>query len=156
MTRGRPPIPIEQKRLRGRTATTDSGGRPIPARGELVLLPMAEGIPLLPLGIESDGAELWKRIWQDGLTWISPQSDMAAAIEACQVADDLAIARRRYRATTDPKDASALVAMGKRFDEALSVLGFNPTARSRLGVAEVKRASALQNLLTQRQQQQSG
>jgi hypothetical protein len=111
---------------------------------------MAEGVPLLPAGIESDGAELWKRIWHEGLTWISPNSDMAAAVEACLVADDLAVARRRYRATSDPKDAAALVAMGKRFDEALSVLGFNPTARSRLGVAEVKRASALENLLARR------
>jgi hypothetical protein len=149
-TRGRPPIPIEQKRLRGRTTTTDSGGRPLPKSGDLIVLPMAEGVPLLPAGIESDGAELWKRIWQEGLTWISPTSDMAAAIEACLVADDLAVARRRYRATSDPKDASALVAMGKRFDEALSVLGFNPTARSRLGVAEVKRASALETLLSRR------
>ena len=150
--RGRPPIPIEQKRLRGRTATTDSGGRPLPRSGDLVVLPMAEGIPLLPPGIESDGAELWKRIWQEGLTWISPQSDMAAAVEACLVADDLAIARRRYRATSDPKDAGALVAMGKRFDDALSVLGFNPTARSRLGVAEVKKASALDRLMDRRRQ----
>lgn len=153
--RGRPPIPTEIKRLRGRTANTDSGGRPLPKLAEVVTLPMAEGVPLLPSGIESDGAELWKRIWQDGLTWISPQSDMAAAVEACNVADDLAVARRRYRATSDPKDAAALVALGKRFDDALSVLGFNPTARSRLGVAEVKRASALQTLLASRQQHSS-
>lgn len=143
---------MELKRRRGRTTDTDSGGRPLPMAGEVVALPMAEGVPLLPAGIEAEGAELWKRIWQEGLTWISPQSDMAAAVEACHVADDLAIARRRYRATSDPKDAGALVALGKRFDDALSVLGFNPTARSRLGVAEVKRASALQNLIAQRQQ----
>lgn len=153
--RGRPPIPIEIKRRRGRTSDTDSGGRPLPKSGDLVTLPMADGVPLLPPGIESDGAELWKRIWQEGLTWISPQSDMAAAIEACSVADDLAVARRRYRATSDPKDAAALVAMGKRFDDALSVLGFNPTARSRLGVAEVKRASALETLLANRRQRPS-
>jgi phage terminase small subunit len=150
--RGRPPAPIELKRRRGRTADTDSGGRPLPKSGELVVLPMADGVPPLPHGIESDGAELWKRIWQEGLTWISPNSDMAAAVEACMVADDLAVARRRYRATSDPKDAKALAAMGKRFDDALSVLGFNPTARSRLGVAEVKRASALEQLLARRNQ----
>lgn len=145
-------MPIEMKRRRGRTSDTDSGGRPLPKTAEVVALPMAEGAPLLPLGIEADGAELWKRVWQQGITWISPHSDMAAVIEACQVADDLAVARRRYRATSDPKDAAALATMGKRFDAALSVLGFNPTARSRLGVAEVKRASALQTLLAQRQQ----
>jgi len=148
--RGRPPAPLEVKRRRGRTATTDSGGRQLAVVGEIVALPMADGVPPLPADVEAAGAELWKRIWAEGLTWISPTSDMAAAVEACMVADDLAVARRRYRATSDPKDASALAAMGKRFDEALSVLGFNPTARSRLGVAEVKRASALDKLLERR------
>lgn len=149
-TRGRPPLPLEVKRRRGRTTDTDSGGRKLPGQAEIVALPQADGVPPVPAGIEADGADLWRQIWQQGLTWISPQSDMAAAVEACRVADDLAVARRRYRATSDPKDAAALASMGKRFDEALSVLGFNPTARSRLGVAEVKRVSALDQLLQRR------
>jgi len=111
---------------------------------------MADGIPDLPAEIGPDGAQLWKQIWQRAITWISPDSDMPAVIEACQVADDLAVARRRYRATSDPKDANALATLGKRFDAALSVLGFNPTARARLGVAEVKRVSALDKLLERR------
>lgn len=148
---GRPPAPIEHHRRTGRAGgTKKADGRPLPIAGTVVALPMAEGIPPLPVEIESDGAELWKRIWQQGITWISPQSDMAAAVEACQVADDLAVARRRYRATSAPKDAAALATLGKRFDAALSVLGFNPTARARLGVAEVKRVSALDKLLDRR------
>lgn len=148
---GRPPSPIEHHRRVGRAGgTKKADGRPLPVAGEIIALPMADGIPDLPVGIESDGADLWRQIWQQGLHWISPQSDRAAAIEACRVADDLAVARRRYRATSDPKDAAALAAMGKRFDEALSVLGFNPTARARLGVAEVKRVSALDKLLERR------
>jgi hypothetical protein len=139
------------KRRRARYEGTDSGGRKLPVVGEVVALPMAEGVPPLPPGIEAAGAELWRRAWAEAITWISPASDMAAVIEACEVADDLAVARRRYRATSDPADARALAALGKRFDEALGVLGFNPTARSRLGVAEVKRASALDQLLTRRQ-----
>jgi hypothetical protein len=147
-TRGRPPIPIEIKRRRGRTADTDSGGRPLPRAAELVVLPQADGVPPVPFGIESDGADLWRRIWQDGLTWISPEDGSGRLRGGVPgVADDLATARRRYRATTDPKDAGAVVSLGKRLDDALSMLGFNPTARSRLGVAEVKRASALQNLI---------
>jgi hypothetical protein len=149
-TRGRPPAPLEVKRRRGRTGDTDSGGRPLPKIAEVVTLPMAEGVPMLPVGIEAAGADLWRQVWQDGITWISPKTDMAAVIEACSAADDLAVARRRYRATSDPADARALATLGKRLDDALSTLGFNPTARSRLGVAEVKRASALQNLLAKR------
>jgi hypothetical protein len=145
---GRPPSPIEHHRRVGRAGgTKKANGDALPVMGEIVALPMADGIPPLPVGVEADGSELWKRIWQDGVTWISPTTDMAAVIEACQVADDLAVARRRYRATSDPKDAAALATMGKRFDAALSVLGFNPTARSRLGVAEVRRVSALDKLL---------
>jgi len=142
---GRPPKPIEIKRRTG-----NPGKRPLPVLAEVVALPMADGIPDLPVDLHGAGAELWRQIWQDGLTWISPKTDAAAAEEACRIADDLAVARRRYRATSDPADARALATMGKRFDEALSVLGFNPTARSRLGVAEVKRASALDKLLERR------
>lgn len=148
---GRPPSPIEHHRRVGRAGgTKKADGRPISVVGEVVALRQADGVPDLPAGIGSDGADLWRQIWAEGLTWISPTSDMAAAVEACMAADDLAVARRRYRATSDPKDAAALAALGKRYDLALSVLGFNPTARSRLGVAEVKRASALDKLLERR------
>jgi len=151
MPAGRPPAPLEHHRRTGRAGgTKKADGRPLPILGEVVALPMADGIPDLPAGIEHDGAELWKQIWARAITWISPDSDMASVIEACQVADDLAVARRRYRATSDPKDAGALATLGKRFDAALSVLGFNPTARARLGVAEVKRVSALDKLLERR------
>jgi hypothetical protein len=147
---GRPPAPIEHHRRVGRGGTKKADGRPLPVLAEVVSLPMADGIPPLPVEIEGPGAELWKRVWQDGITWISPKTDMAAVIEACQAADDVAVARRRYRATSGPKDAAALATLGKRLDLALSVLGFNPTARSRLGVAEVRRASALDKLLDRR------
>lgn len=142
---GRPPKPIEIKRRTG-----NPGKRPLPVLAEVIALPEADGVPDLPPDLADAGADLWRQIWQDGLSWISPKTDMAAAEEACRIADDLAVARRRYRATSDPGDARALATLGKRFDEALSVLGFNPTARSRLGVAEVRRVSALDKLLERR------
>ena len=144
--RGRPPKPLEIKRRTGRTPGTDSGGRPLPALADVVHLPQADGMPDFPADLDQAGQDLWRRIWQEGITWISPKSDMQAAEEACRAADDVAAARRRYRATTDPKDAAALVSLGKRLDDALSMLGFNPTARSRLGVAEVTRVSKLDAL----------
>lgn len=142
---GRPPKPAEIKRRNG-----NPGKRPLAILADVVALPMADGVPLIPPGIESAGADLWRELWQDGITWISPKTDMAAVTEACQAADDVAVARRRYRATSDPADARALATLGKRLDDALSTLGFNPTARSRLGVAEVRRASALEKLLERR------
>lgn len=151
MPRGRPPAPIEHHRRVGRAnGTKKANGGSLPAIGEVVVLPQADGLPDFPVGLEDAGQTMWRRIWQDGLTWISPQTDIALAEEACRAIDDVAAARRRYRATTDPKDAAALVALGKRLDEALSALGFTPTARSRLGVAEVKRVSALERLRQER------
>lgn len=151
MPRGRPPAPIEHHRRVGRAGgRKKADGRPLPVLAEVVVLPQAENMPDLPDGLAEDGHGLWRRIWQDGITWISAQTDIAQAEEACRALDDVQAARRRYRATTDPSDARALVALGKRLDEALSALGFTPTARSRLGVAEVRRVSALDELIAKR------
>lgn len=113
---------------------------------------MADGVPDPPTDLLEDGVRLWKRAWSKAITWLSPDSDMQAVEQACRLADDMAAARRRYRATSDPADARAVVAVSKELGEALSRLGFDPTARSRLGVAEVKRASALDELLARRTQ----
>lgn len=143
---GRPPVPNEIKRRIGRTPTTTAGGRPLPAVGEVVHLPMADGMPDYPAELEEPGRELWRRAWQDGITWVSPKTDLGQVEEACRLADDLAAARRRYRATTEPKDATTVVNLSKLLMGALSELGFTPTARSRLGVAEVVRVSKLEQL----------
>jgi hypothetical protein len=97
-----------------------------------------------------DARRLWERVWGDGITWISPASDMEAAEQACRLADDVEIARARYRATRDPSDGRMVVQFSKALTDALSALGFDPTSRSRLGVAEVKRASALDELIARR------
>jgi hypothetical protein len=143
---GRPPKPTEIKRRTG-----NPGKRPLPKPSNVVALPPASGAPPYPADLDLAGRRLWDRAWNAAITWLSPDSDMEAVEEAARVADDVAAARERYRATRDPSDMRALVAAGKRLDEALSVLGFNPTARARLGVAEVKRVSALDELVAKRQ-----
>lgn len=146
------PMPLEVKRRHGRTDHTDSGGRPLPVSGDLVALPMAEATPAMPAQIVrgGPGADLWNRIWHEAITWISPHTDMASAVHACTLADDLDEARKEWRASMNPKDARVMIALGKQFMEALAVLGFTPTARSRLGVAEVRRVSALDKLMERR------
>ena len=144
-TEGRPPVPNEIKRRRG-----NPGKRALPAAGSITVLPMASGVPEAPTDLELEGRELWKQAWSHGLTWISPLSDRQAVEEACRMVDDLAVARRRYRATSDPTDGRAVVAMSKRLSEALSALGFTPTDRTRLGVAEVQKQNALEELISRR------
>jgi len=149
--RGRPPKPLEEKRRTGRSPGRDTGGRKLP-EGRVIALPPADGIPDFPTGLGLDGQRFWNRAWNAALTWIAPGTDAEQIEEAAHLADDVAIARKRYRATTDPGDMRALVAASKQFTEALSALGFNPTARARLGVAEVKRVSALEELVQKRRQ----
>jgi hypothetical protein len=144
---GRPPVPTEVKRKRG----TDRPDR-TPAVGSVVALPPAKGVPAYPADLGLAGRRFWDRAWAAAITWLSPDSDGEAIEEAARLADDVDRARQRYRATSDPADMRALVLASKQFMEVLSSLGFNPTARTRLGVAEVKRVSALEQLLERQQQ----
>lgn len=140
-TRGRPPKPTEVKRRTG-----NPGKRPLPEPSNVVALPMASGVPEPPADLGLEGRRLWERVWQAGITWISPTTDMLTVEQACQAADDVAIARRRYHATSDPADARALKSLTDSLHGWLSALGFDPTARTRLGVAEVTRVSKLDAL----------
>lgn len=136
-----PPVPNEIKRRRG-TARPDR----TPAVSKVVALPMAPGVPDAPEELNLDGRRLWQRVWQEGLTWISPHSDMEAVEQACRLVDDLAVARTRYRATREPADGRMVATFAEQLRGLLSDLGFNPTARTRLGVAEVKVVSKLERL----------
>jgi hypothetical protein len=113
---------------------------------------MAVGIPDPPDDFGLDARRLWSRVWDAAVTWISPASDMETVEQACRLVDDLEVARSVYRVTRDAGDARVVVALSKSLREALSALGFDPTSRSRLGVAEVKRASALDELIAKRAQ----
>lgn len=144
-----PPVPNEIKRRRG----TYRKDRHAPQVNQVIALPMADGVPQPPADLELDGRQLWGRVWQEGLVWISPQSDIEAVVQTCRLVDDIAIARERYRVTRDPADGRMVATFSSELTSSLSALGFNPTARSRLGVAEVKVASKLDAL---RRQQDKG
>jgi phage terminase small subunit len=154
--RGRPPKPIEQKRRTGRTPDTDSGGRKLTPANAVIALPLATGIPEPPADFGLDARRLWVRAWDSAITWLSPHSDMESVEQACRLVEDIAIARERYRATHDPGDLRALVAVQKLMQDSLSLLGFDPTSRSRLGLAEVKAASTLDKIAARRAERQQG
>lgn len=143
MTMGRPPKPVEQKRLLG-----NPGKRRLPST--LAVLPMANGTPDPPESLGLEGRGLWGRAWAQGITWISPSSDRDLLIETCQIADDLAVAREVWRATRDPKHLAGVIALSKHLTENLSALAFTPVARTRIAVAEVKKSNALEDLIARR------
>lgn len=151
---GRPPKPMELKRATGRAPGRDSGGRKLNELSVVTALPMAEKIPDAPAMLQAEGLKLWHRIWDSAITWLSPVSDMDAIENACKLADVVSASRVKYMATLEAADARAYVAVNKSFTDALASLGFDPVSRSRLGVAEVKKMSALEQLVANRQQRQ--
>lgn len=55
-------------------------------------------------------------------------------------------ARERYMVTGEPKDAAAFAKLNKEYVSLLSLMGFTPSDRSRLGLAEVKAMTKLEQL----------
>lgn len=139
--RGRPPVPTEVKRARG----TDRPDR-TPIAGTVVAMPAAREVPACPDDFREDAARLWGRAWDAAITWLSPHSDIEAVEQACRLADDLAIARARYRESLAPDDGRLVATFQKELHAAMAALGFDPASRTRLGVAEVTRVSKLQKL----------
>jgi len=145
MTKGRPPKPVEVKR-----ATGNPGQRKLPDLAVVTALPMAYETPTPPAHFGADGIRLWNRAWDSAITWLSPQSDMEAIENAAVLADALAASRKKYLATLEAADGRAFVQINKAFTDGLTSLGFDPVSRSRLGVAEVKKISALDELIAKR------
>lgn len=140
-TRGRPPKPTEQKRLTG-----NPGKRALPKQGEMVLLKSAYEIPEPHRPLLSAGKQLWERIWGMGHNWLSPDTDVDLLLMTCELLDERWNLRIQVMQNNRPDERKALRELDRQLVANLSLLGFTPTDRSRLGVAEVKRQSKLEEL----------
>jgi hypothetical protein len=83
--------------------------------------------------------KLWTRAWSLANTWLSPQTDIEVLLLTCEALDERTELRKLVAA--DPADRFArgsLRALNKEILDTLGRLGFTPTDRARLGVAEVK------------------
>jgi hypothetical protein len=146
---GRPPKPIEQKRLLG-----NPGKRALPQEGSLVLLPSMYEIPETPRPLVTKAArDLWERTWSMGQTWLSPSTDIELLLMTCEMIDERWNLRIKVLQDNRPEERRGLRELDKQIINNLSLLGFTPTDRSRLGVAEVKRVSKLEELRAKRETQ---
>jgi hypothetical protein len=142
---GRPPKPIEQKRALG-----NPGRRPLPTEGSLVLLPSMYEIPEPPRPLVTEAAKaLWNRTWSMGQTWLSPQTDIELLLMTCEMVDERWNLRIKVLQDNRPEERKGLRDLERQLVANLSLLGFTPTDRSRLGVAEVKKISKLEALREQ-------
>lgn len=142
MPAGRPPKPIEQKRLLG-----NPGKRAMPDKDTVVLLPMVDNTPDPTRPLMKYGQELWDRIWGMGATWVSDKTDIELLMMTCEMIDERWNLRAKVMNSDDPVMRKGLRELDRQIVSNLSLLGFTPTDRSRLGVAEVKAKSKMQEML---------
>jgi hypothetical protein len=141
-----PPKPNELKRKIG-----NPGKRPLPELKNVVALPMAAEPPTPPRPLGPEGLKLWNRIWDEGKSWISPASDLEMVILLCESMDERTQLRLQVLKGSDWRDRVALRSLESQIVSMLSSIGFDPISRTKLGVAEVQKQSALDQLIARRQ-----
>lgn len=147
MPAGRPSKPIEQKRLLG-----NPGKRALPDEGTIALIPMATSTPEPTRPLLKYGRELWDKVWDTGINWISPNTDTELLLMTCEMIDERWNLRVQVMTDNDPKDRRGLRELDRAIVSNLSLLGFSPSDRSRLGIAEVKKMSKLEELMARKAQ----
>lgn len=152
-------LPNEVKRRRG-TLRADRVPQPITT---IAALPPALAVSLEepPAHLGPAGAETWRRVAKHCVNWLA-ESDMGAVqmlAEAMDKRSDL-LARLQSEGWVLYTDkgyayahpaAGQLQAVTEEVRKWMSSLGLTPADRSRLGVAEVKARSALQELAAKRE-----
>jgi len=142
---GRPPRPIEQKRLLG-----NPGRRPLPEGLQILSSTGEPPEPARPL--LKYGQHLWDKVWEQGLNWISPNTDTELLLMTCEMVDERWNLRVKVMQSDDARLRRGLRELDRLIIGNLSLLGFTPSDRTRLGVAEVKVMSKLEELQRRKEQ----
>lgn len=148
MTIGRPTQPVELKRLKG-TLRTDR----LPSGNALLPLQNTEHIPEPRTPLGPQGQAFWHQAWNT--PWFSQLSDYWLLLITAQALDEreevkIALAEE----PSDRRLRTTLRELDKQVINAYSLLGYTPSDRSRLGVAEVKKESKLEELLRKKAERQ--
>lgn len=138
-----PPRPTESKRALG-----NPGKRAMPKALQYVEGGYVE--PARPL--EWAGSQLWDAAMTTGSNWIARNSDTQLLLMTCEQMDRRTDLMAKIAQTDEWRLYRALHDVEKMITSNLSLLGFTPTDRTRLGVAEVKVANKLEELLARKAQ----
>jgi hypothetical protein len=93
---------------------------------------------------------LWDRVFNEGEIWLSPRFDFRVLERVCRALDRAVALDALFDA--DPSDRKVVMSINETDRVILSglgLLGFTPADRARLGLAEVKRQSKLQELMAE-------
>jgi len=139
-----PPKPAELKILQG-----NPGQHKIRTNDAIAPLDYGWTEPLRPLG--PVGQQFWDSIFGAGELWISIKTDTALVQMLCESYDR----RERLREVweSDPTDRAvnmSLIEIEKQIISGLSLLGFSPADRTRLGLVSAKTKTKLEELLAKK------
>lgn len=135
MPPGRHPKPVEQKRALG-----NPGKRALPGGGNLAAVAAIEIDP-----VDLDPVITLEAVFSAGRAWLASTDTVACAMLRESIEERSALrALVMQSQSTDAR--KALRDLDKQIIGQLSLLGFDPAARSRLGLAEVKAQSTLEKL----------
>ncbi|NBS61545.1 MAG: hypothetical protein EBT26_05840 [Microbacteriaceae bacterium] len=141
MPSGRPSKPIEVKRKLG-----NPGQRKLPEQSQLQLFDPISKVPEPARPLLKYGREFWDKVWANGLQWISPNTDAEILLMTCELIDERWNLRVKVMQTGDWRERRGLRDLDARIISNLSLMGFTPADRSKLGVAEVKAISKMEAL----------
>jgi hypothetical protein len=141
MPAGRPSKPTEIKRKLG-----NPGRRPLPDSSVVQYLDPVVSVPDPARPLLKYGLEFWDKVWGSGLSWISANTDAELLLMTCELVDERWNLRVRVMQSNDWRERRALRELDDRIIRNLSLLGFTPADRSKLGVAEVKAISKMEAL----------
>jgi hypothetical protein len=139
MPAGRPPKPLEQKRRTG-----NPGKRPLPGSSLAVVAAVSPEPAFL------DPFEVMVSVLEQGAPWLAA-TDATKLAMLRETLEERSVVRAQVMETGSPDLRKALRELDKQAASLLSECGFDPAARSRLGLAEVKAASKLEELRAKRQ-----
>jgi hypothetical protein len=132
---GPPPLPTELKRKRG-TARADR----TPNLKNLAAVPALQAEP-----VELDTTAVLASVLEAGSAWLA-STDLIAMILLRESLEEREQLRSIVIQTQSSDARKALRDLDKQINSQLGQLGFDPAARARLGLAEVKAASTLEKL----------
>jgi hypothetical protein len=135
-----PAKPLELKRALG-----NPGKQKLPNKMDTVSLRAGRVEPHQPL--DWAGLLLWNRVFNAGQTWISPQSDVELLLLTCKQLDRQVILERMFvEAPNDFHVSRQLLELENAIVRNLSLLGLTVDARSKLGLAEIKAETKMEQL----------
>ena len=152
--RGKRREPNEQKRRRGARIRNGLAAVPVP---EMALATVQIGvIPNPPATLDRTGAAFWSMLWDGGRRHLSERHDWPLVEKVCVALQEVAaidtwiggkLERRFYETANGQLVTHPLVKqkteLNAQITAWLSLLGFTPSDRARLGLAEIRVANEL-------------